>query len=53
MPHHPIICTGNITFDEDGTFACEHHHVGRADERLQACLNHSVACLLIEMAVRL
>ena len=47
-PHHPITCTDKIYFDEHGTFACEHGEVPPDDERTKACLNHSLALLLIE-----
>lgn len=50
LPHHPIACTGSLSFDADGVFGCEHVKVPADDERTQACLNHSLACLLIEFA---
>ena len=50
VPHHPITCHGILTYDADGCFACEHATVPAEDERTQACLNHSMALLLIEIA---
>lgn len=51
MPHHPITCFGKLELNSDGGLECEHVSVPRTDERLQACLNHTVAALLIELAV--
>jgi hypothetical protein len=52
-PHHPITCTGELEVDlEAGEFRCPHAGVPLADERAVYCLQHSVAILLIEMAVR-
>jgi hypothetical protein len=50
-PHHPITCTGELAFHEDGRFACEHGAVPPGDERTVYCLQHSIALLLIEVAV--
>lgn len=49
-PHHPISCSDKIYFDDSGIFSCEHVEVPANDERTQACLNHSLALLLIEEA---
>ena len=49
-PHHPITCTGKLTFDEDGTFGCEHAVVPAGDLRTQYCIDHSIALLLIELS---
>lgn len=51
-PHHPITCTTNLRFDEDGTFSCEHASVPPDDLRTRHCIDHSVALLLIETAVQ-
>lgn len=53
VPHHPITCNSELRFDEDGMFSCEHINMPADDERTQACLIHSVACLLIELASQL
>lgn len=53
FPHHPITCFGKLEVTDDGGLECEHVAVPRSDERLQACLNHTVAALIIEMAARL
>lgn len=49
-PHHPITCTTKLRLEEDGTLACEHTSVPPTDSRTQACLNHSIAILLLELA---
>lgn len=49
-PHHPLTCTGQLSFFEDGSFACEHVAVGPDDERLRFAIDHSIAILLIECA---
>lgn len=48
--HHPISCTANLYFDEEGVLSCEHFEVPTNDPRTKACLNHSLALLLIEEA---
>lgn len=47
-PHHPIVCSGELTFHADGTFACEHAVAPADDPRTRFCLDHSVAILLLE-----
>ncbi len=49
-PHHPITCSGDLFFGDDGSFACEHVEVPADDVRTQMCLNGSLAFLLIELA---
>ena len=51
IPHHPITCTGNIYYDEDGTFRCDHSSAPPDNVRTQQCVTHSIALLLIEMAM--
>lgn len=51
MPHHPITCTGPLRFNEDGTLECEHARTEPGDERTAHCIDHSIALLLIEIAV--
>lgn len=48
-PHNPITCTSKLFLHEDGTFACEHAHVPAGDTRTQACVDHSIALMLIEL----
>ena len=48
-PHHPLSCTSALELGEDNSLACEHARVPAGDPRTQACLDHSVAILLIEM----
>lgn len=49
VPHHPSTCTSVLFFHEDGTFECEHARVPAGDPRTQACVDHSIALLLIEL----
>jgi hypothetical protein len=51
MPHHPITCTSTLWFHEDGTLQCEHARTEPGDERTKYCIDHSIALLLIEVAV--
>lgn len=53
LPHHPITCTGDLRYDDDGTFGCEHAAVPPGDVRTQFCIDHSIALLLIELGRRL
>jgi hypothetical protein len=48
-PHHPISCTSDLCFHADNTLACEHVQAPAGDPRTQACLDHSIAVLLIEV----
>ena len=50
LPHHPITCTGSLTYDDDGSFSCEHSSVPPGDLRTQYCVDHSIALLLIELS---
>jgi hypothetical protein len=52
-PHHPITCTTELRFEDDGTFACRHASARSGDLRTRSCINHSVALLLIELAQEL
>lgn len=51
-PHHPITCKDDLRYEEDGSFACEHITVPADDPRTINCVNHSVALLIIEEAMR-
>lgn len=53
LPHHPITCSDEIYFDEEGDFSCTHAKAPTGDKRTQASLNHSMAVLLIELACKL
>ncbi|MDQ1514205.1 MAG: hypothetical protein QOE80_35 [Actinomycetota bacterium] len=48
-PHHPVTCTGELSYDGDGRLACEHAAAPPEDLRTQYCLHYSVALLLIEL----
>lgn len=50
-PHHPITCGDKIYYDEDGTFRCEHSTAPPDNLRNQQCVTHSLALLLIELAM--
>lgn len=50
-PHHPITCRSTLRLDpEDGTFTCEHTQVPITEKRTRACINHSIAILILEVA---
>ena len=53
IPHHPIPCTSDLRYDDDGSFACEHATVPPGDVRTQLCVDHSIALLLIELCRQL
>ena len=49
-PHHPITCSAStLELGEDNSLACEHVRVPPGEPRTQACLDHSVAILLLEV----
>lgn len=50
-PHHPISCSGELAYHADGTLACEHAVAPADDPRTRYCLDHSMALLLIELAM--
>lgn len=51
-PHHPINCGDSLLWlMEDGSFGCDHGAVPAGDPRTQYCIDHSIAILLIELAV--
>lgn len=52
VPHHPITCLSKLYYNEDGSFGCEHVTVPSDDARTHRALNHSIACLILEEAVR-
>ena len=53
QPHHPITCPGNIYYDEDGTFRCDHAIAPPDNTRSNQCVTHSMALLLIELAMKM
>ncbi len=52
-PHHPITCTSDLRLEPDGSLLCEHAAAPAGDQRTRACLNHSLALLLMELALNL
>lgn len=52
MPHHPITCSTTLRFHDDGSLECDHATAKPDDIRTQHCVNHTVALLLIELAVK-
>lgn len=50
FPHHPITCSGNLRYESDGRFCCDHASAPPGDPRTQLCLDHSIAILLLELA---
>jgi hypothetical protein len=52
-PHHPITCTSDLRLEHDGSLACEHAAAPSDDPRTRFCLNHSLALLLMELALEL
>lgn len=52
-PHHPITCVGELEYDvEAEEFRCPHAGVPTSNDRTVYCVQHSIAILLIEEAVR-
>jgi hypothetical protein len=52
-PHHPITCATTLRLEHDGSLACEHAEAPGDDARTRFCLNHSLALLLMELAMEL
>jgi hypothetical protein len=50
-PHFPLTCATSsvLSLEEDGSLSCEHARVPAGDPRTQACIDHSIAILLIEL----
>ena len=48
-PHHPVTCSGNLRYDDDGALACDHASAPAGDHRTQFCLYYSVSLLLLEL----
>lgn len=53
VPHHPITCSGNLFYEEDGTFRCDHAIAPPDNVRSQQCVTHSIALLIIELAMKM
>lgn len=53
QPHHPITCGDKLYYEEDGTFRCEHASAPPDNVRSQQCVTHSLALLLIELAMKM
>lgn len=49
-PHHPVTCTGRLSYGSDGTLACDHATAPPEDLRTRLCVHYSVSLLLIELA---
>ena len=52
LPHHPITCTAGLYYYED-ELSCDHAKTESGNKRTQAALNHSMACLIVELAADL
>ena len=52
-PHHPITCNSTLRLEPDGSLACDHAEAPGDDQRTRVCVNHSLALLLIELALDL
>lgn len=53
MLHHPIACANSwLKYHEDGSLECEHHKAPADDLRTRACVDHTIALLLMEEAFR-
>lgn len=50
FPHHPVTCSGELRFNEDNSFECDHARAEPGNERTQHCITHSIALLLINLA---
>jgi hypothetical protein len=48
-PHHPVTCSDNLRYDDDGVLMCDHAAVPADDRRTRFCLHYSVSLLLIEL----
>lgn len=51
LPHHPITCTSDLSYDENGIFACMHASTPADDPRTQSSINHSIVLLVLEPAI--
>lgn len=53
LPHHPLTCPSELFYHEDGSFSCEHATAPPGDARTHQGVIHSVALLIIELALSL
>jgi hypothetical protein len=51
-PHHPITCHDELAIDDE-FFSCPHASVPVDEPRTVACIHHSIALLLIELAMQI
>lgn len=51
--HHPICCESALAFHEDGRFSCDHATVEADDVRTHQCVDHSIALMILEEAMKL
>jgi hypothetical protein len=50
VPHHPITCPGELRLHDDGRLSCQHATAPPGEQRIQQCIDHSIAILLLELA---
>ena len=50
LAHHPLICTGRLSYYSDGRFQCDHALAPADDERSKHAVQTSIALLLMEIA---
>ena len=48
--HHPLMCSGSLAYEDDGTSACPHTKVDGDDPRTLAAITHSITLLIMEIA---
>lgn len=48
-PHHPVTCSDNLRYEDDGVLMCDHAAAPAADLRTRFCLHYSVSLLLFEL----
>jgi len=53
QPHHPITCASSLRLEPDGSLLCDHAAAPADDGRTRSCLNHSLALLLMDLALEL
>lgn len=49
LPHHPITCNTELTYDEEGRIGCTHGQMLDEDSRTKAAVIHSIVILLFEL----
>jgi hypothetical protein len=48
-PHHPVTCSDNLRYGDDGVLACDHAAAPADDLRTRFCLHYSVSLLLLAL----